>query len=642
MPVPDPRLDALLESGPSLRLEALLRWLLEASPAPSEGGEPRRTLRLRRLRTAVVDRGLEHRLREAWTHTSAIRLLAETGLPDRTTLLGEGFQRVVDRIIPRLDPEGDLYALLDRLGLDEADARWMESLPDVIGAPWAALLAPPRETWFHAARLLAHRASAVGLSRDLLALTPEGSDAESPFFELDHVVRSLGEHPEDPEARRAWETCRRACGETLRQAHDRLDERGVSTDLIFRLELVEAQLTRMDSLLGFGMGQGDGRAFAVELVQSCARQHDLGDLVRGTVKRLARKVVEHTGETGEHYIARDRAEWWAMGRSAAGGGLLTAGTALLKAGLFALPLAPLMLGLGVASNYAASFIAMQLLGFSLASKQPAMTAAALARSLEEDCGLMAEIELVAAITRTQAMATLGNVLVTIPAAVGICALWFWISGHAPLGPAAALHGLESNDPLHGGTLIYAAVTGVLLWLSSLAGGWAANWSAYRGLPEALERNHRLRSWFGASAADSVARFTRKHLPGIAGYTTLGLLLAFVPLGAAFTGIHLEVRHVTLQAAALALAAASLFIQRTLIWKAVVWGLLGIGLIGVLNFAVSFALALWTAIRARDLDGRASRRLLIEILKAFNRQPGRFLWRPPKRSLEAPISGDPHA
>ncbi|MDE3034077.1 MAG: gliding motility protein, partial [Acidobacteriota bacterium] len=106
------------------------------------------------------------------------------------------------------------------------------------------------------------------------------------------------------------------------------------------------------------------------------------------------------------------------------------------------------------------------------------------------------------------------------------------------------------------------------------------------------------------------------------------LLAFVPLMAAFAGIHLEVRHVTLQAAALALAAASLFIQGAHPWVALAWGLLGIGLIGVLNFTVSFALALWTAIRARDLDGRASRRLWIEILKAFNRKPGRFLGLPP--------------
>ena len=170
-------------------------------------GEARRTTRLRRLHAALTFRGLTGPLSEAWNHASAIRLLAETGLPDRTTLVGEGFLRIVDRIIPRLDPEGDLYALLDRLNLNEADAVWIEGLPADLRILWGALLAPPQEIWAHAARLLAHRAAAVGLSRDLLALDPEGSDVDSPFFHLTRAVHDAGENPRDIEARAAWEAC---------------------------------------------------------------------------------------------------------------------------------------------------------------------------------------------------------------------------------------------------------------------------------------------------------------------------------------------------------------------------------------------------------------------------------------------------
>lgn len=641
MPVPDPRLDELL-SGDMSRLEPLLRWLLEASPDGSVDGEARRTGRLRRLHAALADQGLAAPLAEAWNHASAIRLLAETGLPDRTTLVGEGFLRIVDRIIPRLDPEGDLYALLDRLGLEEADAAWIEGLPADLRAAWGALLAPPAETWAHAARLLAHRAAAVGLSRDLLALDPEGSDADSPFFHLTRVVHEAGEHPEDAGARAAWGACRAACAATLAQAHARLDARGVSTDLVFRLELLEAQLARIHQLLEFAGGRGDGAAFAAELVRGSAAQHGLGTLLNTTVKRLARKVVEHTGETGEHYIARDRREWWAMARSAAGGGFLTAGTALLKITLVTLPLAPLLLGASLASNYTVSFCAMQLLGFTLASKQPAMTAAALARALEENGGQAREIELVAAITRTQVIATLGNVLVAMPVALGVVAAWIRLTGHAPLGHEAALHGLEGTHPFHGWTLVYAALTGVLLWLSSLAAGWTANWSAYRRLPEALAQNHRLGRWLGPRGAAAFGGFLHRHLAGFAGYAVLGGLLVFVPMAFAFAGIHVEVRHVTLQAASLGLGSAALWAEGALAWKEALWGLLGISLIGVLNFTVSFALALWTALRARDLSGRARRRLWWEILKAFGRNPGRFLLPPRRGATLSPAPGDPHA
>jgi site-specific recombinase len=626
MPQHDPRLDDLLKGG-TPRLEPLLRWLLAASPADPAGGEAQRTTRLRHLYTALVKQGLTVPLAEAWNHTSSIRLLAETGLPDRTTLMGEGFLRIVDRFVPRLDPEGDLYALLDRLNLGEADATWIEGLPQDLRADWGVLLAPPQETWAHAARLLAHRAAAVGLSRDLLALDAAGSDVDSPFFRLTRAVHSAGERPEDPAAHADWEASRDACLATVAQAHAQLDSRGVSTDLVFRLELLEAQLVRIDQLLDFVRGGGNGTALAADLVRGSAAQHGLLALLRTTVKRLARKIVEHTGETGEHYIARNRAEWWAMGRSAAGGGLLTAGTALLKVSLPLLPLAPLLLGIALASNYTVSFCAMQLLGFSLASKQPAMTAAALAQALEQNDGQMREIELVAAITRTQVIATLGNVLITMPVAAVLVIAWIGLTGSAPLGTEAALHGLHGTLPFRGETLLFAAFTGVLLWLSSLAAGWAANWSAYRRLPEALAQSHRLRSIFGMGGADALGRFSQRHLAGFVGYTTLGIMLVFVPMAFTFAGIPVEVRHVTLQAASLALGATTLWFQGALAWREVLWGLLGIALIGIMNFAVSFTLALWTALRARGLSGRASRQLWLEILKAFNRNPGRFLVAP---------------
>lgn len=642
MPVPDPRLDDLL-SGGTPKLEPLLRWLLEASPRAPRGRDARRTARLRRLLAVLTERGLTGFVSEEWNHASAIRLLAETGLPDRTSLLGEGFLRVVDRLIPRLDPEGDLYALLDRLGLDEADAAWIEGLPEDLRTAWGTLLAPPQEIWVHAARLLAHRAAAVGLSRDLLSLDPAGSDADSPFFTLTRAVRERGERPRDPEARLAWEHCRAECCRALDQAHDRIEDSGVSTDLVFRLELLGAQLDRIAQLLMFVSGDGDGGAFTAELVRGSASQHGLMSLLRTAVKRLARRVVEHTGDTGEHYIARNRREWWAMAWSAAGGGALTAGTALFKYGLLALPLAPLLLGASLMANYTLSFCFLQLLGFSLASKQPAMTAAALARALESGEDQEREIDLVAAITRTQVIATLGNVFAAIPAALAVSALWIWLTGHGPLGPETALHSLHGNHPYHGWALLFAAVTGVLLWISSLAAGWAANWSAYRRLPEALAQNHRIRALLGEARAEALGRFVHRHISGFSGYLVLGGLLVFVPMAFTFAGIHLEVRHVTLQAASLALASASLWTEGALLWPDVLWGLLGIALIGIMNFAVSFALALWTALRARDLSGRASRRLGWGILKAFNRRPGRFLFAPKAGdTLDSPHPGDPHA
>jgi site-specific recombinase len=399
--------------------EALLRWLLQRDRLPSLGA-PDRSGRLRAL-AAVVD---EHPRRDAllarmsavWTHASSVRLLAEMGLPDHTSFLKEAAQRLTDRFVPLLDPQEDLYALVDRLRFTEDEVRWLEGLPEATLRRWSVVFAPSTRSYAIAATLLSVRAAALGLSRELIA-RDRAAEGESVFFALPEVVRALAQEPGDAALLARWTQTRLACEQVVSQTMARLDRRGLSVELVYRLELVRATLARLDQLLQLAAGGGQGFALAVELVRGSASQHSLRELLRGTLRSLALRVVEHTAHTGEHYIASTRAEWWAMLRSASGGGALTALTACFKYGLAALPLAPAVMGMAHALNYSLSFIALQLLGLSLASKQPAMTGSALADALDQRSGQAAEIELVASIARTQLVAALGNVALAVPVAL---------------------------------------------------------------------------------------------------------------------------------------------------------------------------------------------------------------------------------
>lgn len=651
----EPSLEALLEHlgrAPleSGALEGLLHWLKAAAPEPDdEGALPPRTLRLREL-AAAFDRHpesakLRARLGEAWRHASAIRLLAETGLPERSTFLSEALRKCVDGVVPRGEAAEGLYPILMRLRLTEADADWIEGLSEEDIAPWRAPLTPDPAAWSQAIQLLAARAAAVGLGRDLLDLDP-GHDGASPFLRLPDAAKAWAEAPEDAAAQAGWDGMRAACRALLRQAGERLDDQGVSTDLVYRMELLDAQLARIDTLLHAAAGREDRRVLAAHLARDAARHRSLRAHLGTTLKRLARKVVEHTGETGEHYMVRDRKEWNLIGRAAAGAGLLTVLTAAGKYALAALPLSPLIEGLGLALNYAASFILMQLFGLTLASKQPSMTAAALAAGLEREDGMDEEVELVAAITRSQTIATLGNVLAAVPGSLLLCWAWLKLSGHPLLSPETATHGLASLHPWLSWTAVYAIFTGVCLWAQSLAAGWMGNWAAYRRLPEAIAASPRIRMALGAKGAAALAEGTRKHLSGIVGYVVLGFLLGFVPVVVSkFIGIHLEVRHVTLQAASWALDLGSLWRTPGWQWPLALLGLGSIALIGFFNFSVSFWLALRTAMRARDLDPKGRRELRRRILSALNRQPGRFLWAPAKAAaarMNPPPEGSPHA
>jgi site-specific recombinase len=271
---------------------------------------------------------------------------------------------------------------------------------------------------------------------------------------------------------------------------------------------------------------------------------------------------------------------------------------------------------------------MQFLGFSLASKQPAMTGSALADTLEQENGLRAEVELVASISRTQFIAAVGNVGTAIPVAMLVDLVVQLAVGHPLLSPEHAAEGLLALHPLRSLSLPFAAITGVFLWLSSMAAGWAANWSAFRSLPRAVARSRRVRHVLGEPRARRLGGLLARHLSGVVGYLALGFLLGFVPVLFKFAGPGLEVRHVTLSAASLAFDASALLAAGELTVGPVLWAALGVVLIGVLNFGVSFGLALRVALQARDIVRKDRRKLLQVLWRTFVAHPGRFVF-PPK-------------
>jgi site-specific recombinase len=119
-------------------------------------------------------------------------------------------------------------------------------------------------------------------------------------------------------------------------------------------------------------------------------------------------VIERAGRTGEHYVTSSRREYWRMLGSAAGGGVITAGTAigrfLIKWGQF-----PLFVDGALSSLlYAGSFLLIQFLGFTLATKQPSMTAAALAGTIRDQAGPDRLTDLVALIARISRVAVRGR------------------------------------------------------------------------------------------------------------------------------------------------------------------------------------------------------------------------------------------
>ncbi len=573
------------------------------------------------------------------SQTRAIKVFGEIGLPNARGLLHETTDRLARRFLPEAPAPHELYMLVGRIVRRNEDLKWLgpaadsllHRLADVGGDCWE----PLRASVVDAISMITTRIAALGMAEAFRTRTNKSGVRDSPLY---HLQRA---RPEEMPA--LIEASKRH----LEQVKVALEERGVSIDVVYALDSIERGLHRIELLLPFA--DPDDSLEPTTEIRKVIEAVGLGlvgnrsfsQLMSDNLRLLARKVIERAGRTGEHYVTSSRKEWFKMLGSAAGGGFLTLGTAVIKFFIKWQHFAPFLDGLFSSIDYAASFVIMQLLGFTLATKQPSMTAASLAGVIrdKEGPGQLDElVRLISRIARSQFAAALGNVSAVILAATLFDLVMQRAYGHSFLPEKDAIKTIESFDPLGSGTIFYAALTGVILWISSLIAGWFENWIVYRRLPEAIE-HHRAGKRLGKDRMARWARFLERQASGFGGSISLGFMLGMLQPIASFFGLPLEVRHITLSTGSLTLSMQSAGLD-AVGWGPFISACAGIACMGILNFGVSFALALIVALRARDVPRGERRTLPFAVFKRFLRSPLQFFF-PPKDDPNAPPPAHHH-
>ena len=609
-------LESLSTRERATRVYGLLRAILNVPEAS-------RTVVLSEVTRALENHpcrdSIDSTLRDFWSHHSYVRVISEAGLPDEAFLVRELFARAVRHFLPVDEVEGDLYVLMDSLNLKESDARWVASLPEALVTPWAGIFRPSTFSILASCKILALRAANVALSRDLIAFADDEDITKSPFFHLPSIVEHVIRQPEDF---RLWEEQRTACEAQLQTVNQQLADHGSSANLIFRVRLLRSLLARIQQVITLQQPESDARKLAVTVVHGFASQRRIGSVISASTRRLARSVVERTGRVGKHYIAQNTEQWGKMGLGAILAGVITSFTALFKYVLAITIHAPLLLAIAHSLNYALSFLLMQAGGFLLASKMPAVTAATLVDAMEDPAkDHMASLQ---AISKTQFIVTISNLIGAVPTSIAIDRLFNAVRGHPFLPSPAAEHGIRMLFPLTSMTIPFAIMTGVFLWLSSMATGWTANYLALHRMATAISNSLRIRAKLGPERAAKLAHWVRHHAPGSVGYIVLGFLLGAVPIICELFGVPLEVRHVTLAAASLGYAVDAAWLYGQLHWRDTLLAFSGIALVGVLNIVTSFVLSFLLAVRARNIGEEQSRRFLREVGHKLLTHPFSFL------------------
>ncbi|HEX5538554.1 MAG TPA: site-specific recombinase, partial [Methylophilaceae bacterium] len=512
------------------------------------------------------------------------------------------------------------------------------------GAAPEDLIVASQRNLLDAVHVLSYRISAMGLEPELIRSHPELEDHASPFImqniELGAFLSDFDK--EEVDAKHILVMLDQ-CREVIAKIRRNISQTGTSIRLTFILQRVTQQIGRLEVLLDLISDLWAGRnadlAFVQlfkDLVYGECHKNDTRQHWQGNIELLALRVTENASRTGEHYITETRSQYFELLRSAMGAGFLITVMAMIKVVLARQHYAPLTEAILFSLNYGIGFVIIHVLHGTVATKQPAMTANSIAISIDGSDGKTREMDnlvtIIAQMMRSQLIAILGNVIIVIPFAMLLCGIFFGLSGHHFVTPQKAWHMLAEVDPLRSGSVIYAGIAGVCLFLSGLIAGYHDNLAMYNKIPQRLRALGWLRKLLGRERTDRMADYIRNNLGALAGNFYFGCLLGGMSGLGVLLGLPIDIRHITFSSAfvGFSLVGLDFAISPAVLWMTA----LGIALIGLMNLSVSFSLALYVAMKSRKVSFRQWRQLVATLFRRIYARPREFCLPPSKHALES--------
>lgn len=663
-PSGDQRLLSALENfrdPKACELDLLRRLIAAVRPENSSDDQCNRryALMLERLESDESLRaGFRHHVIHFIGSRRLLSFFTDSGILPGTGFFSEWWRILGNRLLPEVPDERRMKDCLHLIFSERDDWRWLEDVPSDLSHRFWEILAPPetfremdrrrvQEQMLDALLLLAHRVSGLGLEGELMRASPNLDDDSPRFVALSaealEFVRSFRAGLDGDETRfdkgDQLLVIVDQCRDTLNRIRKRALTIGTSLELSYILTRSEQSLkriTELTSILTAGLRDTphevairDWAAFAREVFLAENRRHSLRHYMQQLSGVLAVRVTENAARSGEHYICEDRADYRRMWRSAAGAGVLIGIMALLKIKASAIG-APLFVEAFMFSMiYGLGFVAIFLLGFTVATKQPAMTAQTLAGLLDDlkptrQADLERIADVAAAVSRSQLAAIGGNVMLALPVAILVSLAAAFLFGSPAVDTNKASHLMADLDPISW-AIPHAAIAGFYLFLSGLISGYFDNRAAYANIGPRIARLGWLQGFAGKERATRVGSYIEYHLGGIMGNFLFGCMLGSTGMIGTLLGLPLDIRHIAFSSANLGYAFAGF--EFAMAWQALLWGALGVALIGLTNLGVSFALALRTAMGARRIAFAHWGPLLAALGRRFRQRPRSFLLPP---------------
>ncbi len=575
------------------------------------------------------------------TNLSLFGILSKSGFRD------EFWNRMYEKFIPAAPKDGDISYLLQAVFVKNEDFLWVKEIETSKWIEFFKTLLPSStqneklkdylfDELLYTIEILSIWIAAEEFNENFTRLDNRITEKDSPFIALHREISSLIKDTKnqniDLESTKLDFQHIKVLIDQAYNLISALKKRsvhlGISVGLTYEFERLEEILERLEAIMEL-IKTFDTTffyklliEFFQESIEKNSTKNSLSDIWNQNIKILARSITNNTSHHGEHYITNTKKEYLGMIGSAAGAGVIISFMALNKIFITSLEFSMFIETIFVSLNYGLGFVLIHLLGFTVATKQPAMTASTFAEAIEEKenkkANQMKLVELFIQVSRSQFAAVIGNV--TLALLVGLSIGYFYIFNASPLMDQSKasyyLHSLDLNV-----ALIYAAIAGVWLFCSGLISGYFDNRANYLNLKERYFYHPLLQKITTTNFRQKIAKYLHENHGAIAGNFFFGVLLGITPFLGYIFELPLEIRHIAFSAANLGISTLYSNIQIVDFFL-----LLGsVLMIGFVNLTVSFMLALKVSLKSRDTYFGSFSKFLGLLLIEFGKRPKEFFF-----------------
>lgn len=583
-----------------------------------------------------------------FSNKSFAKALTDANILSENAFFPELKKRISYKFLPPVEDENTISYIISKVLFNpKSDSDYIKNIKPEDGSEFFKLmeiekistLPKVKKELLISANILALRSVGNALEAGITKMVPEYKNFDNPFVALQSELDSLiGRFKKDKDLQidskdvdyKQIKIYLQQCLDFVDKAFKNACKFGISSKINQSLLKIRQQLRRIQDIIPILVvdTEEDILTNSKNLVSNTLKynshRNNIRELIDDSTRLISHLITSHTAETGTHYIATSPKEYLKMFWKASGGGIIVGFLCIFKMMMSYSHGSEFSHAVLYSLNYAFGFIIIYLLGFTLATKQPAMTAATMAKVLSDESSSEKNYKefanLVAKLSRTQFIAFVGNVLWSFPVALAIIYGMDWfLEKNFAVAKADKL--LKDLNPIESKAILHACIAGFFLFISGIISGNISNSSIFNQIPERISQSPFLNQIIGAKNSKKLSDFYTKHWAGIISNFWFGIFLGVIaPLGV-FLGLDLDIRHITFSAGNFALALYGKGFDIDTYTFTI--SLVTIFLIGAFNFIVSFGLSMLLAFRSRKVNFGELTIIYKTILKYFIKNPLRF-------------------